>query len=143
MKEADISLCCAVLQDKWIEVKNDFIQQRPGRYLVLTETHRPPERQFQLYTQGRKQIDTGEWAISDKSKIVTNVDGYKVKGPHNYSPAHAIDVAIVDNQNGKVLWDIGSYSCLLDIAKRLNLTSGGSWTRLTDYPHLECKEEWI
>jgi hypothetical protein len=47
----------------------------------------------------------GKWYIQDKSKIVTNVDGYKILGAHNYKPARAIDVAVVDNATGKYLWE--------------------------------------
>lgn len=142
MKEADISLCCKILQDKWEEIKNDFIQQCPGRYLVLTETYRSPERQHELFKQGRSQLSTGEWVASNKSQIVTNVDGIKVLGPHNHSPSHAIDVAVCDNKAGTVLWDNESYSCLVGIAERHGLTSGGSWKGLVDMPHIECKEKW-
>jgi peptidoglycan L-alanyl-D-glutamate endopeptidase CwlK len=54
--------------------------------------HRSPDEQFEIYKQGRELIN-GVWVIADKSKIVTNCDGYKIKSNHNKLPSKAVDVA--------------------------------------------------
>lgn len=53
--------------------------------------HRTPEEQFNLWEKGRTK-ENGYWEIKDKSKIVTNCDGYDVKSDHNDFPSKAVDV---------------------------------------------------
>lgn len=60
---------------------------------TVIEGYRSLERQFELYKKGRKQIDSGDWIVYDKKKVVTNIDGYKKKGKHNYDPSLAVDIA--------------------------------------------------
>jgi peptidoglycan LD-endopeptidase CwlK len=52
---------------------------------------RTPEEQMQAYQKGRIEVN-GVWTVNDKSKIVTNCDGYIKKSPHNFQPSHAVDV---------------------------------------------------
>lgn len=69
----------------------------------LSEGHRPPEKQFEYFKKGRKEVN-GTWIIEDKSKVVTYKDGYEKKGKHNYSPSLAFDFfASVPGQN--LTWD--------------------------------------
>ena len=56
----------------------------------ITEGHRTPETQFEYFKKGRKLVDD-KWVISDVSKVITYVDGFKVKGKHNHSPSLAFD----------------------------------------------------
>jgi len=57
----------------------------------IIEGHRPVPRQYELYRQGRKLLADGTYVKTGKT--VTNIDGYKVKGKHNYTPSLAVDVA--------------------------------------------------
>lgn len=125
------------IRDHWEEIKRDFIEASPGKYLVLTTVHRTSEEQFGLFKQGRTMGTDGKWYIQDKAKIVTNVDGSDVLGPHNYKPSRAIDVAVVDNQSGKYLWDDRYYEPLGAIAVRYGLEWGGNWKSIKDMPHIQ------
>jgi len=58
----------------------------------LNEGYRSPEKQFEYYKKGRKQKPDGTWVkIGD---TVTNVDGYAIKGNHNFNPSRAVDIYI-------------------------------------------------
>lgn len=133
----DINDAAKLIQSVWESIKNEFFKVSTGKYLELTTVYRSPEEQFQLFKQGRTMGMDGEWHIQDKSLVVTNVDGYKVLGAHNYFPSRAIDVVVVDNQTGKFLWEESHYHCLLEIASRFGLESGGSWHTFKDWPHLQ------
>lgn len=128
------------IRDKWEEIKNEYFKRVSGKYLSLTCVHRTPEEQFELYKKGREADAQGNWVTKDKSQIVTNVDGYKVVGAHNYLPSRAIDVAVIDNQTGKPSWEENHYRPLLEIAQELGLVSGGSWSSIKDWEHLEVKD---
>lgn len=136
----DINDACAAIKDKWDEIRNEFFKRSPGKYLVLTTVYRSPEEQFSLFKKGRTNLPSGEWQITDKSQVVTNVDGYKNIGAHNYKPSRAIDVAVVDNQTGKTLWEENHYLPLLEIARGVGLESGGGWQSIKDWPHLQVKD---
>ena len=56
----------------------------------ISEGHRPVEKQMEYYKKGRTYIN-GEWVITDKSKVITYVDGIVKKGKHNYNPSMAFD----------------------------------------------------
>ncbi len=141
MREASISDAVREIVNAWPIIKSEFIRVSPGRYLVLNESYRSPERQLELFKSGRVyDPGTDTWLVVDKSKVVTNVDGVKVLGAHNYFPSRAIDVAVVDNQSGKVLWEESHYQCLIGIAESVGLVSGGSWKSFKDWPHIELKD---
>lgn len=127
------------IRDSWEEIKNQFFQVSPGHYLILTTVYRSPQEQFDLFKKGRTMDSQGHWIVQDKDAIVTNVDGYKIVGAHNYMPSRAIDVAVVDNQTGKTIWQDSLYYPLLEIAKSVDLESGGSWTSIKDWPHIQIK----
>jgi len=137
MSLININDACKAIRDNWESLTNEFFKQQPGKYLVLTTVHRTLETQFGLYQKGREKLPTGDWMVTDKSQVVTNVDGFKNIGAHNYFPSRAIDVAVVDNQTGQTLWEENHYHCLVEIASRLGLESGGSWKSLKDWPHIQ------
>lgn len=137
MPTTDIFDACLAIRDRWEEIKNEFFKRSPGKYLVLSAVFRSPEEQFELFKKGRKQDETGIWIVADKSKIVTNVDGLKTLGAHNYRPSRAIDVVVVDNQTGKALWEESCYYPLVEIARGVGLESGGAWKSLKDWPHIQ------
>ena len=126
-----------LIRDVWETIKDEYSKSNPGKHLVLTESHRSPERQMALYKKGRKQTANGDWVTFDKSQVLTMVDGFQIMGAHNYFPSRAIDVAVVFDKSGKISWKEGDYSPLKEIAVGVGLEWGGTWARLNDYPHLE------
>ena len=137
MPTKDIADAGKPIRDRWEEIKRDYFQAMPGKYLVLTCVYRSPSEQFELFKKGRTQGGDGKWTVGNKSDIVTNVDGVTVVGAHNYRPSRAVDVMVVDNQTGKATWDIEFYLPLHDIAVRYGLEWGGDWKSIKDYPHLQ------
>lgn len=137
MPSKDINDACKAIRDKWDEIKNEYFKYMPGKYLVLSCVYRSPAEQLELFKKGRIKGTDGKWYIQDKSKIVTNVDGYTILGAHNYKPARAIDVAVVDNQTGKYLWEESHYQCLGPIVKAVGLEWGGYWKSIKDLPHIQ------
>lgn len=125
------------IKEKWYEIRQSYAKSMSGKYLVLSCVHRPPSEQLELFKKGRRLGTDGKWYIQNKAAIVTNVDGYKILGAHNYKPARAIDVAVVDNQTGKYLWEESYYRCLGPIAKAVGLEWGGYWTSIKDMPHIQ------
>ena len=124
--------------------------------MSLYEGYRSPEKQFEYYKKGRKFID-GRWKVVNKKAVITNVDGYHVKGKHNYNPSHAVDLrAYVPGKEG-LTWDSIHLTyiaaSLIMISEFLyddgviehKLRWGGNWdkdgdladNKLYDRPHLE------
>ena len=140
MPSTDINDAAKPIRDNWETIKNEYFQSNPGKYLIITCSHRSVEEQFELFKKGRTMGIDGVWVVQDKGQVVTNVDGYKVLGAHNYKPSRAIDVAVVDNQTGKITWEEKYYYSLVEIAKGVGLVSGGSWKSIKDWPHLEVPQ---
>lgn len=102
--------------------------------------YRTPEEQFELFKKGRERID-GWWTITDKSKVVTNLDGTTKKSRHNYYPSKAVDVVPYPLD-----WnDIDSFKLLASVVKRkalelgIDVEWGGDWKSFKDYPHWQIK----
>lgn len=140
MSHPQISDACQPLQAAWDEIRTEFAKASVGFYLELSEVHRSPEQQLELFKKGRSLDSSGRWVVTAKEQVLTNCDGYKVVGRHNYYPAHAIDVVVVSNSTGKALWTPSRYQCLLEIARRLGLEWGGAWKTFVDAPHIQCRE---
>jgi len=140
MPSTDINDSCKAIRDVWDNIKTDFFSVVPGHYLNITCSYRSPEEQFELFKQGRILDISRHWVVQDKDKVVTNCDGTIEKSAHNYNPARAIDVCVMDNQTGKAVWDVKWYQPLIEIAERYNLVEGGTWRAIRDWPHLEVKD---
>jgi peptidoglycan L-alanyl-D-glutamate endopeptidase CwlK len=97
--------------------------------LIILCGHRPVAEQQKLYAQGR----------TTPGKKVTNVDGVRVKGRHNYKPSLAIDAAPypLDWKDTERFREMGEV--VEKVAKRLGITIswGGRWKRFSDLPHFE------
>jgi peptidoglycan LD-endopeptidase CwlK len=137
MPTKDINTAAKPLRDNWEKIKADYAAAMPGKHLVLTCVLRSVEEQIKLYGQGRVKGSDGKWVVQDKAKIVTNVDGYSVQGAHNFTPARAIDVMVVDNTTGRETWEEKFYYPIGPIARKYGLTWGGDWKSIKDLPHIE------
>lgn len=115
------------------KAKNELIRKssKIDIDVVITDDVRSPERQDDLYAQGR----------TTEGAIVTNAQGGE--SYHNYGLA--IDYAIKDS-NGNIIWDIhydgnnndeSDWFEVAEIARELGFEWGGDWNHFKDYPHLQ------
>lgn len=126
--------------------------------MTLYEGYRPPEVQFEYYKKGRRyDDDTHSWVVVNRKAVITNIDGYKVKGNHNYNPSHAVDLRAYVPGKEQLTWDHVHLTyiaaTLITIAEFLYekgeithlLRWGNNWdldgdlsdNKLVDMPHLE------
>lgn len=129
MASRDIRFLTPFLQRVFFNLRSWYVQMFPGRDLVLTCTYRSCEEQNELYQQGRTK----------PGPIVTNVDGIKVKGKHNYNPAKAFDFAVLID--GKETWSDKYYDSAWLFFRQAGLTKkvswGRNWKNFKDRPHIE------
>lgn len=137
MPSKDINDAAKPIRENWEKIKEEYIKVVPGKHLVLTCVHRFVEEQLELFKKGRVLGTDGKWVVTDKAKIVTNVDGTNVLGAHNFKPARAIDVMVVDNTTGNGTWEERFYLPIGPIVRKLGLTWGGDWKSIKDLPHIE------
>ncbi len=122
----------------------------------INEGHRPVKKQFEYFKKGRELID-GEWKLTRPKNKITNVDGFKIKGKHNYNPSLALDFKAYVPDKPELTWDsvhltyIGASMVLsadflfLQGAITHKLRWGGNWDKdgdladntLYDRPHVE------
>ncbi len=115
-----------------IKVLQEAIKNTPIDF-TITEGVRTIQRQQDLYAQGRTK----------PGKIVTNVDGVKLKSNHQPKSdgyGYAVDlyanpINVNDTVNIKTVADH-----IKNTAKKLGVTVewGGDW-KMRDYPHFELK----
>lgn len=123
----------------------------------LTEGYRSAETQFEYFKKGRTQQPNGEWIVTEPHKIITNVDGYKIKGSHSYNPSIAVDIAVYVPDKPELTYDVKHLAyiagCIVTIGDRLfregkikhRVRWGGNWDKdgdladnvLFDGPHFE------
>lgn len=123
----------------------------------VLEGARTLERQKELYSQGRKMFEGGEWRVVNQGEVVTHVDGVNERSAHQTTPeeplSRAIDVVpwpTVLHQ--KDIWQDHFRFTLfagqvLGIAESMHipLIWGGDWDgdgsarnqNFHDYPHFE------
>ncbi|MFC7687205.1 M15 family metallopeptidase [Ureibacillus sp. GCM10028918] len=94
------------------------------RDIFITETYRSQERQNYLYAQGRTR--SGQIVTWTKSS--------------NHMARLAWDIAVAPP---KKLYDVATLNKVGAIAKKLNITWGGTWPNNIDRPHFEVKANWI
>jgi len=125
--------------------------------ITLVEGHRAPSKQFEYYKKGREKTGDGVWKIVNKSKVITNIDGYKKKGKHNYDPSRAIDVCAYVSGKPHLSWNHTQLAYIAGTAMMVaevlyaegkishKLRWGNDWdmdgdfsdNSLVDAPHLE------
>lgn len=102
-------------------------------------TTRSKDEQFELYKKGRSFVN-GKWIVTDKGRVVTNIDGVNITGKHNKVPSEAIDVIpypIDWNDTDRIRYFAG---IVMGISLRMkeeglishDLIWGGDWDRDTD-----------
>lgn len=145
MPSRSLSDCKQELAQKFVLGRQRYMEENPGKELIVTCTYRSPEEQFALFQIGRQlQVDT--WVLDDdpRTRIVTQLDGKTKKSKHNSSPSEALDFAVL--VGGKITWREAEYVIVGRIMEMFDLRWGGDWdgnpiTKHTfyDYPHLELK----
>lgn len=123
---------------------------------TLYEGYRSPEKQLEYYKKGR-EFKNGRWVVVNEKAVITKVDGYHIKGQHNYNPSHAVDLRAYVPDKEQLTWDSVHLTyiaaSLIMIAEFLfndgvikhKLRWGGNWDKdgdladntLVDRPHLE------
>lgn len=123
-----------------VKVMNEVIKRID---ITVLFGHRSKEEQFELYRQGRDLVGS-EWKVTDKSKVVTNLDGKNKISEHNYRPSRAIDIA--PYKNGGIDWkDINRFKEVAKIVKEeadklgVKITWGGDWKHFSDFPHYQIE----
>lgn len=92
----------------------------------LVQTYRSPQRQNELYEQGR----------TTPGPIVTGVKGGG--SYHNYIPALAFDVAFHNPVPERGPWGrVDLFEKFAEIAKRYDIEWGGDWPDFVDRPHFQ------
>jgi peptidoglycan L-alanyl-D-glutamate endopeptidase CwlK len=129
MASRSLSDASPALVERYLLLAEDFAREQAPRSLIVTCTYRSVEEQQKLYAQGR----------TVPGKVVTKIDGVKIKGMHNFIPSRAIDVAVA--VGGEIQWDEPLYHPLVELAARHGLVSGGSWPYFKDWPHIEGPPE--
>jgi len=124
----DIKDLTPVLQLAFPELKRRYEKLYPELQVKLICTYRPPERQKELYAQGR----------TVPGNIVTQNDGIKKLSEHNHYPARAFDVGVFYGKT--YLTDDKYYMPLGDLCYGLCLIWGGAWKTFKDYPHFQEAE---
>lgn len=120
----------AELRNRWELAYNEFCYTYPDEpEPFLVQTYRSPERQNELYAQGR----------TTPGSIVTHVKGGG--SFHNVFPALAFDVAFrIPNDQGGPWAREDLFRKFGEIGMRLGLEWGGSWTDFVDMPHFQVPE---
>jgi len=139
----NLSTCHQDLQT----IFNYVIKERDCRVI---HGHRTPEEQFELFKKGRSQVN-GVWRVNHPGKVVTYKDGYEDRSKHNEYPSMAVDVVPYYGVKPHIRWDdiegmrhFGHYVLgVIDTLRRYgtienDVTWGGFWLSLRDYPHWEC-----
>lgn len=128
------------LHPNLVRVLEEAIKHCPIDF-TITEGVRTVERQKELYAQGRTK----------EGSIVTYADGEKRKSNHQpKADGYGYAVDIYPYSNGSVrVTESYVVSFLKEIATHIkktakdmnvNLSWGGDWTSLKDYPHFELDE---
>lgn len=113
----------AALHPKVRQIFTSFIEDAENEFgitLRVSEGYRSIAYQNSLYAKGR----------TTAGKIVTNARGGS--SYHNYGLA----IDLVELKDGKINWDF-DYSKLLPLARKYNLTWGGTFKNIIDKPHYE------
>jgi hypothetical protein len=131
--------CHPDLQRAFLIVKTQFETQNPGYTLKLDYTYRSPTLQFTLFQKGR-QKEGDNWVITDKTQVVTDLDGTLHKSAHNLYPAQALDLYVM--YQGTILWPEGLnltlYQSIGAKFQALGFTSGALWAfDWKDFPHIQ------
>ncbi len=129
MPSRDINDLQYSLQCAYIELREKYLRRFPGRDVILTCSYRSPQEQAELYQSGR----------SKPGPVLTNCDGVRKLSMHNYYPAKAFDVGVLEG--GKYRSDAQAYAPLGELAAQLGIVWGGNWPKLKDNCHFQQAAE--
>jgi peptidoglycan LD-endopeptidase CwlK len=151
MPSRNIKDAAPELQAAWTKLVEMYEKDWLGYTLHLTCTHRTPEEQFELFKQGRHNygtVNSPDWQkidypdstpTTERDSVVTYADGDQFLSAHNYYPARAFDVVVVNKETKAVTWQDVYYCTLGEYATKLGIVWGGSWSKLKDLPHFEIR----
>ncbi len=127
---------CQDLCEEAIEIASTRIMHCPD--FGISVGHRRAKEQWELYIRGRISSPSG-YQITDKTKVITNCDGIKVKS--NHQSGNAVDFfAYVD---GKANYEPSNLAliatCFFAAAEELDLVIkwGGNFFNMADGSHIE------
>lgn len=125
---SDITKACRDIQELSTQAQiacNLFLDEckKAGLNVCITETYRPQARQNWLYEQGRTRA----------GNIVTWTKNSR------HTDRMAWDIC--QNVKGQEYSDSAFFSKCGEVAKRLGITWGGSWST-PDKPHFEINKSW-
>lgn len=106
-----------------------------GWSCILNSGLRTSAEQFELFKRGRA-FQNGSWVTV--GAVVTQLDGINKLSKHNYLPAYAMDLWILD-QNGDPPWTSPYFDAISNTAQAFNLRWGGNWRNFIDKPHVYVK----
>lgn len=130
-----LTLVFPELANKWTELRQKFWDAYHLQ-LKVTQGLRTYEEQWEIYAQGRKKDENGEWYVCDKSKVVTYAKGGE--SYHNFGLA--LDSAFMGSDpfleklpkaEQATLWE--DYGLLVE---KVGLGWGGRFKN-PDRPHCE------
>ena len=103
-------------------------------YFAISGTRADPEQEA-LFSKGRKKINTDEWEVVDRSKIVTNAK----PGASDHSFGLGADSSLdkdVDRAGLQPGWAFADYRVLAEEARRLGLNALYWSTTFPEGPHV-------
>ena len=136
--QRSIDALCGVHPDL-VKVLHEAIKNTPVDFTIVSGV-RTTEQQKELYAQGRTK----------PGPKVTNADGVRNKSNHQAKSdgwGHAVDlypyyngsVQVTDAQVVPKLKVIADHIIKTAKGMGINISWGGAWTSLRDYPHFELK----
>lgn len=136
----DIELLHPLFQNNLDEILRAIQKKLPKDYTCkMISGHRSPSEQFDLYKKGRR-FRNGSWRVSNRSQVVTNINGITKLSKHNYLPCISIDIGIFD-ENGKYMTQAQYYKHVKEGAKLIDASWGGDWRRFVDMPHIQLSRK--
>lgn len=145
MLSRDLTAACSTIRAVADKIRHEYEDLHPGIRASVIGVERSAEEQRALYAQGR----------TEPGKIVTKLDGYTKKSPHQKQlvhgedAVHAIDFGLFDpdgvyltgeGRGPRGEYEIGLYGALGPLVKKYGLFWGGTlwFPTFVDRPHVQC-----
>ena len=108
---------------------------------TIISGHRTPEEQFELFKNGREEIN-GTWVVKNRFEIVTKCDGFIKSSDHNCYPSKAVDVMPypIDWDDIPRIKEFAAYVKGFAANLGIPILWGGDWKgKFVDRPHWYLK----